>query len=232
MSGSSRRLLIRGVLMALLMAFSALLAVAFTPRTRMADRLPRLDLARALPMAFGDWSVDTQSPQRLVDPGQAAVLDKIYSQLLNRSYVDRQGHRMMVSIAYGEDQRDEMALHYPEVCYPAQGFAITAQVDAELRIAGRAMAARQLVAEQGGLRTEPLTYWTVVGHEVIRGKTARKLAQIRYGLQGRIPDGLLFRVSSIGWDAPVQFRAQEAFVQALLAAMAPADRVRFTGGGD
>ena len=27
----------------------------------------------------------------------------------------------MLSIAYGEDQRDSMQLHYPR-CYPAQGF--------------------------------------------------------------------------------------------------------------
>ena len=32
------------------------------------------------------------------------------------------GRQIMLSIAYGEDQRDGMKLHYPEVCYPAQGF--------------------------------------------------------------------------------------------------------------
>ena len=85
------------------------------------------------------------------------------------------------------------------------------------------MPARRLVARQGG-RIEPTTYWITVGDAVAPSGTAQKLAQLRYGVRGVVPDGLLMRVSSIDAD-PVRAHALQAeFTRALRAALAPGDR--------
>ena len=59
-----------------------------------------------------------------MDPGQKALLDRLYEQQLSRTYENAQGYRIMLSIAYGGNQRDELELHKPEVCYVAQGFVL------------------------------------------------------------------------------------------------------------
>ena len=53
--------------------------------------------------------------------------------------------------------------------------------------------------------------------------------QLREGFAGRIPDGMLVRVSSISKDPAAAYAAQQAFVAELLAAMPAADRVRLAG---
>ena len=52
-----------------------------------------------------------------------------------------------------------------------------------------------------GERVEPVTYWLTVGSQVIQSNLDKRIALIRLGLTGQIPDGLLFRVSSIDGDS-------------------------------
>ena len=83
-----------------------------------------------------------------------------------------------------------------------------------------------------GPRQEPVTYWFTLGDSVVLGWAQQKLAGLRYGLTGSIPDGMLFRVSSID---PNQTRAnlmQDVFVNQLLQAVAPAERKRLIGLGE
>ena len=61
------------------------------------------------------------------------------------------------------------------------------------------------------------------------GGLQRKLAQMRYGMQGLVPDGLVFRVSSIGEAFDEEFRIQHEFVQALAAAVPTSLRRRLMG---
>jgi hypothetical protein len=58
---------------------------------------------------------------------------------------------------------------------------------------------------------------------------SRKLQQLRYGLQGMIVDGFLFRISSLGTDEAEQFKLQERFVRDLEASLSPEQRVRLFG---
>jgi EpsI family protein len=57
---------------------------------------------------------------------------------------------------------------------------------------------RRLFTSKGS-REEPLTYWFTVGDRAVQGWNAR-LVELSYTLTGQIPDGLLFRVSSIDAD--------------------------------
>ena len=86
----------------------------------------------------------------------------------------------------------------------------------------------QLVARLGN-RQEPISYWFVVGEGVAISGTDQKLMQLRYGLRGVIPDGMLVRVSSVDKDVERAYAEQREFVSAMIAGMPQADRVRVTG---
>ena len=51
--------------------------------------------------------------------------------------------------------------------------------------------------------------------------TDKKLEELRYGLHGEIPDGMLFRVSSIDTNTQSAFSLQESFVRDLLNSLEP-----------
>jgi EpsI family protein len=79
------------------------------------------------------------------------------------------------------------------------------------------------------VRSEPVTYWFTMGDRVVRGRLERLAVQLREGFAGRIPDGMMVRVSSISTDPRAAYAAQQAFVAGLLASMAPAERGRLAG---
>jgi len=55
---------------------------------------------------------------------------------------------------------------------------------------------------------------------------------MRYGLTGRIPDGMIFRVSSIDPDQVRANQLHDRFINELLQAVSPAERTRLAGLGD
>ena len=83
--------------------------------------------------------------------------------------------------------------------------------------------------QRGPQRHEPITYWAVVGERSFRGGSKKKLAEIHYGLQGIIPDGLLFRVSSVDGDSARAYTIQDGFVRDIEQAVAANSRGRFFG---
>lgn len=198
------------------------------PTRRMADMGPRLDLEAAIPRSFKDWQIDANVPVLLPAPDVQAQLDAIYNQVLARTYADGRGNQVMLSIAYGGDQSKGTRAHRPEVCYPAQGFDLMAQRADQLPLPMGQLPVRRLVTRLGS-RIEPVTYWIVVGEQVATSGTQQKLAEMRYGLQGLIPDGLLMRVSTLDGDAQRAWQVQARFVADLASAIDPTRRSRFIG---
>lgn len=219
----------RKALVALLgMGAAAALAKAGVPTKKIADQW-ETDLETMFPAQFGDWQVDTSLPVILPAPDVQAKLDAIYNQVLARTYVNRRtGERVMLSVAYGGDQSDGMQAHLPEVCYPAQGFELRGRQTVVLELEGRRIPARRLVTRLGS-RVEPITYWLTLGETVAATRTDRKLQQMRYGLQGLVPDGMLVRVSSIDRDPERGFSGQRQFLNDLGHALAPAHINRILG---
>lgn len=210
------------------MLAAAGLALTMTPDHKIADNGPKVDLETLIPKQFGEWELDGTLIPLLADPKQTALLNKLYSQILSRTYVNSRGERIMLSIAYGGDQSDDMAVHKPEVCYPSQGFQILANSTSMFSTGDGFIPVKRLVAAQGQ-RIEPITYWTTVGDNVAINGLEWKLYQLKYGLTGKIPDGLLFRISSIQPDAAEAYRLQDDFARALLAALTPGGRKRLIG---
>lgn len=214
------------------MALAAGSAAALTPRRKLAAQLARPALEQAVPRRFAGWQLDAAAGAALVNPRQQQALDRLYQQTLSRTYRSEAGERVMLALTYGEDQRADMALHYPEVCYPALGFAVRSNRAGELALPAGRLAVRRLETALGTQRPEPVTYWTTIGEYHSLGGLERRLVELRYGLRGLIPDGYLVRVSSIGTDSAGEFARQDRFVAALLQALAPAARLALTGRTD
>lgn len=225
MSAELRR---RGFVAAGLMLAGAALAVGLRPTKHMADQIGMPDLERLFPKQFGGWRIDANVPVILPSPDVQALLDRIYNQVLARTYVNSASQRVMLSVAYGGDQSDGTSAHRPEVCYPAQGFAIKANRAGTLQLGSREIAVRRLMSALGQ-RQEPITYWVVVGGEVVTSGLGQKLAQMRYGLRGVIADGMLVRVSSIDADMKRGYMLHEQFLREMATSMARADASRVFG---
>jgi EpsI family protein len=223
-----QQLRLKSLLVAAAMLSAVGAAHVATPTVHMADQGPKLELETLFPKSFAGWRLDEGMPVVLPSPDVQAVLNKIYNQVLSRTYVNAQGDRVMLSVAYGGDQSDGTRAHRPEVCYPAQGFQIQSSSTGRYSIAGQELPVRNLVAKLGG-RIEPISYWVVVGEELALSGTQQKLAQLRYGVRGLIPDGMLMRVSTIGSDAPAAYRVHQAFLADLFAATQSVNRARVFG---
>nr|WP_259373762.1 exosortase-associated protein EpsI, B-type [Rubrivivax gelatinosus] len=210
-------------------AGAAASALALRPRQRASLELMPVHLEQQVPQAFSGWTIDPAVVPVLPDPSLRATLERTYSQVLARTYVDREGRRLMLSIAYGEDQAtDATAVHRPEFCYSAQGFAVRTLGEDRLALAQHAIKVRRLVARLGP-RMEPITYWVTMNDRTILPGVERKLSQIRLGLSGLIPDGMLVRSSTVGLEVPASFRLQDSFLTAMEQAMPAPVGARYFG---
>jgi EpsI family protein len=217
----------RAALAASLMAGVAWAGNALIPQRRMADRRGGFKLADAVPERFAGWQRDPNAVGVVANPQTEELLRRIYTETLERTYVRGPGERIMLSIAYGADQSDNsVQMHYPEVCYPAQGFQLLARQRGVLRLSQGDIPVRRLETVFANRRFEPVTYWTVIGDQLSLGGVDRRLAEIRHGLQGEIVDGMLVRVSSISQDTAAAFALQDRFVADLLDNLTPAQRLR------
>lgn len=223
-----RKSIIISIFLGILMVSSGALTKALTPTKKIADQQERIDLEIMIPTEFGDWRVDKSIIPLQVDAETQAMLDKIYNQTLSRTYVNSLGERIMLSVAYGGDQSDNLAVHKPEVCYYAQGFEIMKTYADELLTLYGKLPIKRLLAVKG-YRNEPITYWVTVGNKAVLPGIDEKLQQLKYGLTGNVPDGMLVRVSSIDVDNAKAYQLQAVFIQDLLSSVNTSERTRLIG---
>lgn len=219
---------VRGVRLRAALALALLLAAAALahltrPTVHLADQHAKVDLERMFPAEFAGWVQDPNLPVTIVSPDQAALIKLLYAQTVSRTYVGPGGARIMLSVAYGGDQSEATRAHRPDVCYPVQGFQIVSAANATLDVAGGELPVRHMHASLGN-RSEPVTFWFVVGEHVAVSSPQQKYAELRYGVRGLIPDGLLMRVSSIDADPAAGYRIQTQFINDLYKAMRPEHR--------
>jgi EpsI family protein len=223
---STRR---KAAVVLLAMASAAGAAVAMRPRVRVAELGPRLELESEVPRRFGDWIVDPAIVPLQPDPQLQKVVSEAYDQVLARTYRNPAGYRIMLSMAYGGQRDQSMDTHRPEVCYPAQGLSVRRKTfDASLQLPGRELPLKRLVAGNGA-RNEPISYWLVIGNGIASFGPEHRLALLKYGLTGRIPDGMLVRVSSVDEDVERSYAMQNAFLFAFFSALGPDFRQRLLG---
>jgi EpsI family protein len=218
----------RPIVVLVLMLCTAAFSVVAVPTKLLADTRGAFDLERAVPKVFGDWKVDPYLIPLPPSPDQGAALDKIYDQILSRTYVNSNGDRILLSIAYGSRQNQQMRAHRQEVCYSAQGFQISQLQRLPMIVSGSTVQAVRMVATRGE-RVEPVTYWFTMGDDAVMSYLDRELTQMKYALAGQIPDGYLVRVSSLSSNAKRAFAEQEDFATALMSSLDPELRRRLIG---
>ncbi|ODU31805.1 MAG: EpsI family protein [Thiobacillus sp. SCN 62-729] len=206
---------LRYLFVGLAMFAAASLALALTPRKVVEQEL-EINLEAMIPKQFGEW-IQAEAIVSF-NPIIQAKLDRTYNQILMRNYINRKGETIMLSIAYGDEQSKSMRVHLPEVCYSVQGFQIGRMSKDYIDFSGAKLPVMKLVATQGQ-RIEPITYWIMNGDLAVRGKWEQELARLKYGLSGKVPSGLLIRVSTISGDESQSYRTEEQFVQDMLGAV-------------
>ncbi len=211
--------ILNSVVIFLAMCVTSILTPMAKPIYKMADLRAGLLLEDVIPKRFGQWRMLPVSNMVVPNPQTTENLKNIYTQLLMRSYVNSRGDVVMLSLAYGEDQRSDMAVHYPEVCYPAQGFSVLSNNSDLLSTVQGTIPIRRLETKLNQKRYEPVTYWTTIGNKVSLGGLDKRLIELEYGVKRQIPDGLLFRISSIDFDTKNAFKYQNDFAIDLISAV-------------
>jgi EpsI family protein len=215
-----------GALMLAFFALSTARSLLYPPVLEAAH----IDLASMLAEHFGDWKWLPTDVTGVVNPQQDEMTAKIYSQTLTRMYRNRiDGQQIMLVIAYGADQRDDLQVHYPEVCYPAQGFEVFSNDKMRLSTPFGYLPVRRMETRLNAHRNEPVTYWAMLGDQVVLDGMQKKIAEMRMAWAGKRTDGLLFRVSAIDARTDHAFASETRFITDLLESLPAADRHRLSG---
>lgn len=219
---------LKKLLLMCLMIAGAVAAAYLEPTHKIASDRKNFVLEDIVPTTFDDWRMVDDGTKGIVNPQQESLINKLYNQTLSRSYVNSNNERIMLVIAYGENQSDNTQLHYPEVCYPAQGFQITSNMPSLVKTEMGNIKVKKLIATLSN-RVEPIIYWTTIGNKVVRGSTETKLEKLKYGFNGSIADGLLFRVSTIDANPESAYKLETDFINKLIANLPASSLAGVTG---
>ena len=210
-------------------AVSAAAALALKPTRKISLLSKNKKLSDILPARFGDWVSkdvsDFYAPQT-----QDSLLARLYGETVGKIY-SRSGSdtQIMMLMAHGDSQSNELQLHRPEVCYPAFGFAIIESEPIQLTIKEPVrLPGRRLIAEAAQQR-QAVVYWTRLGEYFPVGVTEQRLERLDTAFHRYIPDGLLARFSAVGTDTGYSFAIIEAFIPELIMQVAPHQRAVLIG---
>lgn len=184
--------------------------------------------AHVVPQEFGDWK-ETSSSIVQVDPdvqrdGKRSTNDP-YDDVLMRAYTNSKGEVVLLTLAYGRYQRQEVKIHRPELCYLAQGFQLVARAKAVMPLqsgVGKPVNGERMLVQSAD-RVEVVSFWLRVGSEFSDSSWNTRVHILKEGLRGRVPDGILVRASQIVPSAeqatPARYAVQEQFLKELLHAV-------------
>jgi EpsI family protein len=188
----------------------------------------RASLARSIPTQFGDWK-EVSYAEDQIDPGKGTAdepnMDRPYDDVLMRAYGNSQGDIVLLAVAYGRNQRQEVKIHRPDVCYTAQGFQLVERSPVSLPFSD-VHGMRMLVKAPG--RTEAISYWIRIGNVFTENAWAIRYHIFKQGLAGQAVDGVLVRASRIeqgsATGSGARYRVQEQFLGDLVRALPPPAR--------
>lgn len=174
----------------------------------------------AIPATVSGWT-SRKSAEVVLPPQDDS--NKLYDNLETRVYEGPGLPAVMLLIAFSTIQQNDIQVHRPEVCYPASGYPILWNRPAEIGFGSAKLAGRELLADRGGLY-ERIVYWVRVGNAFPTSWAEQRLTMALQNLQGAIPDGALFRVSSIEEPDRSSSVALMQFIETFLAKLSPSFR--------
>jgi EpsI family protein len=197
-----------------------------------------VDLERQIPTAFGQWHevrtglVQIDLAPRGENGKQEATLVWPYDRTLTRVYQRADGQVVMLALAWGSKQRQEIKVHRPELCYPSQGMQVIEQKNAQLGLSSDAKLVVTHLLTRDASRVEPVTYWIRIGDRISLSAWQSRMEILKEGVRGRMPDGILVRVSQalpLTASPEGSYQVQENFLQELYSVADPAARRLLTG---
>lgn len=206
-------------------------ATWLTPHSTWFEHIGSPQFEQITPSQFGGWVEITEAVgSTIVDPEQQYAINALYTQTVSRIYEQRaSGRRIMLSLAYGDNQTFSKQLHRPEACYSSQGFKIENLHQDKVQATDKSISVSRMRATIGS-RLEHVTYWIRIGDGIISGPpTALNIARLQMSLKGYITDGLLFRVSEVGDDEKLSNALQDQFIRDFLQALSPAQQAIMVG---
>jgi EpsI family protein len=213
------------------MTVCVLVAWLLTPQEKWFEHIGRPQFEQVIPKSFADWTqVSEGNDSLVVDPEQQEKLDDLYTQIVSRTYLQQStGRRLMLSLAYGDNQTFSKQLHRPEACYSSQGFNIQAFHAEQMLANSRSIEVQRMTAQVSN-RQEQVSYFIRIGDRVMSGPPSNlNLARMHMGLKGYIADGLLFRVSEISDNGNSSHQLQDQFINDLLKVLSPAEQAMLLG---
>lgn len=183
-----------------IMLASLMLTHFLEPKNLLVPTQP--DLEKITPSSFGDWR---EVKSNLIQVGlttntdeKTKDMDNPYDQVLMRSYENSKGQHIMLALAWGQKQQQEVKIHRPELCYAAQGFVVNSikRHDFDLSsLSGKPVIGKQMLAKHGQ-QVEAVNYWIRIGDYYSESAFFTRLNILKAGLSGEVHDGILVRVSS------------------------------------
>lgn len=208
---SRRHFVIGGALLA-----ASGVAFAAQPKPHMSVIEPKL-FESWIPSRFGEWA--TQGSSGVVLPPPDALSDRLYDNLVTRVY-GGSADAVMLLLAYNNVQDGVLQVHRPEVCYPVGGYVLTETAPIDIPALGREVPSNVFTAK-GPDRTEQVMYFTRLGKSYPRSWGEQRWAVIQENLAGRVPDGIMMRVSLIGTDRAKAVTTLRGFASDFTAAASP-----------
>ena len=220
------------------LAAAAIGASRLTPRIELGDR--DLRLATLIPERFGAWTAEPEAVSQVWlvpnEGGEAVAAQAAsYDDVLMRTYRRDDGARVMVALAYGSRQTQEIKIHRPELCYYAQGFEVEALGRRHVQLSRSSGVESLALLTRNRSRIEIVTYWIRLGDAVVHDPWTMRWTIFNVGLDGRVPDGLLVRTSSLtrsAEQAEVELALQHEFLGDLFRELPPATQRFFAGGAE
>jgi EpsI family protein len=203
-------------------------AYALTPRRRY-SLVGDVTLSSLVPISFGPWA-GRDASDLVAPPSEGSLEARLYQETVERVYQHQAtGAQVMMLLAHGAAQTNELQLHRPEVCYPAFGFRLSGSRVLEIPVTSRvAVPSRRLIAD-APQRRESIVYWTRLGDYLPVDGSQQRVDRVKLAMQGLIADGVLSRVSMIGENAEANTAVLSRFVSDLLLAASDSGRRALIG---
>ena len=219
--------IIKSMIVFLVLIASTLTAILLTPKMNVVKRNP--DFEKIIPFKFGDWQeIKDPFAQVSLSTDKNDLINQIYDRVLMRTYINSNGDKVMLAIAYALEQKQDVKIHRPEVCYVAQGFRIVSKAENKLVMKSlfKPIGAQELLMENGS-RYEAVSYWIRIGNSYPKEGFSARFKILKEGLKGKILDGILVRSSialNEGSGAGIAFEIQKKFLTDLVESVKPLER--------
>jgi EpsI family protein len=197
-------------------------AQALVPRTKV-SLLGNNSLDKMIPRSLPGFA-ELSGGGVIAPAPKGSLADRLYSQSVQRLYQTPDGDVVMLLIAYGGTQNDQLQLHRPESCYPAVGFSIYDGGNRDVALTSNADVPIRRLSARLDQRVEQIWYWTRIGEYLPRTGGEQRTVRFRNSLDGIVADGVLVRMSVLTTDEARGDAVNEAFARALIAAVGPSGR--------